>query len=163
MDCLQVNCLAGIVPDGVNLATLRETVIETLKFAADPFEKDGIKLLIEPINPIDIPGFHPNSSQRAVGSDNLYLQQYDVHHMQIVEGDLARTIEAALPASRTSGSPTIPGGMSQAVAKSTIPSCSITWPGSVVKAGSAANTGCPWRRQTVSAGCVANSTLRSRA
>jgi len=102
LGCKQVNCLAGIVPDGVNLAMLRETFIENLKFAADLFEKDDIKLLIEPINPIDIPGFYLNSSRQAldlieaVGSDNLYLQ-YDIYHMQIVEGDLARTIEAALP------------------------------------------------------------------
>ncbi len=102
LGCKQVNCLAGIVPDGTNLAVLRETFIENLKFTADLFEKYDTKLLIEPINPIDIPGFYLNSSRQAldlieaVGSDNLYLQ-YDIYHMQIVEGDLARTIEAALP------------------------------------------------------------------
>ena len=102
LDCRQVNCLAGVVPVGANLETLRQTLIENLKFAADLFEKADVKLLIEPINPIDMPGFYLNSSRQAldlidaVGSDNLFLQ-YDVYHMQIVEGDLARTIEAALP------------------------------------------------------------------
>ena len=61
----------------------------------------GIKLLIEPINTRDIPGFFLTTSRQAlalierVGSDNLYLQ-YDIYHMQIMEGDLARTIEANL-------------------------------------------------------------------
>jgi len=32
---------------------------------------------------------------KAVGSDNLLLQ-YDIYHMQMMEGDLARTIEAHL-------------------------------------------------------------------
>ena len=32
----------------------------------------------------------------AAGADNLKLQ-YDVFHMQIVEGDLAKTIERLLP------------------------------------------------------------------
>ena len=61
----------------------------------------GIQLLIEPINHRDIPGFFLNTSRQAlaiierVGSDNLYLQ-YDIYHMQVMEGDLARTIETNL-------------------------------------------------------------------
>ena len=55
--------------------------------------------LTEPINTIDIPGFFLNRTNQAaellkmVGSDNLYLQ-HDIYHMQIMEGDLARTIES---------------------------------------------------------------------
>jgi hydroxypyruvate isomerase len=33
---------------------------------------------------------------REAGVDNLYFQ-YDIYHMQVVEGDLAPTIEARLP------------------------------------------------------------------
>jgi hydroxypyruvate isomerase len=53
----------------------------------------------EPINTRDIPGFYLNRTNQAlaifdeVGSDNLALQ-YDIYHMQIMEGDLAPTIEA---------------------------------------------------------------------
>lgn len=102
LDCRQMNCVAGIVPAGSDVKALNKTFIDNLKFAADLLEKEGIRLLIEPINPIDIPGFFLNRSQQAldlidaVGSKNLYLQ-YDIYHMQIVEGDLARTIEASLP------------------------------------------------------------------
>jgi hydroxypyruvate isomerase len=72
-----------------------------LRFAAPRFEAAGIKLLIEPINTHDIPGFFLTTSAQAldiihaVGSDNLYLQ-YDVYHMQVMEGNLAPTLEKHL-------------------------------------------------------------------
>jgi hydroxypyruvate isomerase len=101
LGCGQVNCLAGITPAGVGREALESIFIENLKFAAERLEKEGIKLLIEPINTRDIPGFFLNHSGQAlaimdrVGSGNIFLQ-YDIYHMQIMEGDLARTIEANL-------------------------------------------------------------------
>ena len=59
-------------------------------------------MLIEPINTRDVPGFFLNWTAQAdaivtdVGSDNLFIQ-YDIYHAQIMEGDLARTIERYLP------------------------------------------------------------------
>jgi hydroxypyruvate isomerase len=102
LGCGQVNCLAGIAPAGAGIAGLENTFVENLKFAADRLKRAGIKLLVEPINIRDIPGFFLNSTKQAlgildrVGSQNLYIQ-YDIYHMQIMEGDLARTIEANLP------------------------------------------------------------------
>ena len=99
--CKQVNCLAGIAPTGVASDRLRATFVSNLKFAAQKLKQSGIKLLIEPINTRDIPGFYLNRTQQAldfiaeVGSDNLYLQ-YDIYHMQVMEGDLATTIEKNL-------------------------------------------------------------------
>ncbi len=81
---------------------LHQTFVENLKFAAPKIKDAGLKLLIEPINTRDIPGFFLNYTRQAkaiieeVGSDNLFIQ-YDIYHMQIMEGDLARTIEANLP------------------------------------------------------------------
>lgn len=101
LDCPQLNCLAGIAPAGVAADTLRATFVANLKFAAAKLGEAGIRLLIEPINTRDIPGFYLNRSAQAlsiideVGSPNLHLQ-YDIYHMQIMEGDLARTIEANL-------------------------------------------------------------------
>jgi hydroxypyruvate isomerase len=49
-----------------------------------------------------MPGFFLNRSDEAlrlmdrVKSDNLYLQA-DIYHMQVMEGDLARSLEAAMP------------------------------------------------------------------
>ncbi len=102
LGCRQVNCLAGIRPPQLDPTDARETFIRNLQYAAPAFKAAGIKLLIEPINTRDIPGFFLNYTTqaadiiRAVGSDNLFIQ-YDIYHAQIMEGDLARTIEAYLP------------------------------------------------------------------
>ena len=101
LGCPQVNCLAGIAPKGADRAALENLFVENLAYAAEKLEKSGIRLLIEPINTRDIPGFFLTTSAQAlaimerVGSNNLFLQ-YDIYHMQIMEGDLARTIEANL-------------------------------------------------------------------
>jgi len=101
LGCKQVNCLAGIAPESASRSRIEQTFVDNLKFAAPRFKSAGIKLLIEAINTRDIPGFFLTSTRQslevvaAVGSDNLFVQ-YDIYHMQIMEGDLARTIEANL-------------------------------------------------------------------
>jgi hydroxypyruvate isomerase len=102
LGCPRVNCLAGIAPPGVAPERLRETLVANLRFAAARLGAAGIRLLVEPINTRDIPGFWLHRTAQAVsvldevGSPNLALQ-YDAYHMQVMEGDLARTIEANLP------------------------------------------------------------------
>jgi hydroxypyruvate isomerase len=101
LGCKQVNCLAGIAPQGVAPDKVHETLVSNLRFAAGKLKQAGIRLLIEPCNTRDIPGFYLNRSAQAlaiiaeVGSDNLGLQ-YDIYHMQIMEGDLAPTIQRNL-------------------------------------------------------------------
>ena len=102
LGCGQVNCLAGLAPSSADNSRLRGTLVDNLAFAARELASEKIKLLIEPINTRDMPGFFLNRTDQAarliddVGSDNLFIQ-YDAYHMQIMEGDLARTIEANLP------------------------------------------------------------------
>ena len=97
----QVNCLAGIAPAGVPAEKLRATFVENLRYAAVQLEAAGIKLLVEPINTFDMPGFYLNRTAQAlsliaeIGSDNLYVQ-YDIYHAQRMEGELAATIKANL-------------------------------------------------------------------
>lgn len=98
----QVNCLVGILPQGVTREKARETLVSNLRFAANKLQAEGIRLLIEPINTFDIPGFFLSGTKQAVelikdvGSDNLFVQ-YDIYHMQRMEGELANTIKANLP------------------------------------------------------------------
>jgi hydroxypyruvate isomerase len=93
----RINCLAGIQPDGVSSAAARDTLVGNLKFAAAALKRAGIPLLVEAINTFDIPGFFLSGTRQglelieAVGSDNLFLQ-YDIYHMQRMEGELANTI-----------------------------------------------------------------------
>ena len=97
----QLNCLVGIVPQGVNAELARLPLVGNLQFAADKLQAAGIALLIEPINRFDIAGFFLNTTQQALalikasGSDNLFLQ-YDIYHMQRMEGELANTIKVNL-------------------------------------------------------------------
>ena len=101
LGCGQLNCLAGICPDGSDPDSLTETFVENLRFASEKLAAENIKLLIEPINTRDIPKFFLNNTQQALdiietaAVSNLWLQ-YDIYHMQIMEGDLAPTIEAQL-------------------------------------------------------------------
>jgi hydroxypyruvate isomerase len=100
--CPRLNALAGIPPAGLARELARETLVENLRYAAGRFKAAGLTLLTEPCNPRTIPGFFLNTSKQgievidAAGADNLMLQ-YDVFHMQIVEGDLAKTLERLLP------------------------------------------------------------------
>jgi hydroxypyruvate isomerase len=102
LDCKLINCIAGVAPQGADAGALRATLVANLAYAAGELAKENIRLLIEPINTRDIPGFFLTHSAQAlglieeVGSDNLFVQ-YDIYHMQIMEGDLARTIETHLP------------------------------------------------------------------
>jgi hydroxypyruvate isomerase len=102
LGCTQLNCLAGIRPAGVSDDKLQATLVANLRFAADQLQAAGIRLLVEAINTRDIPGFYLCGTQQtadilaATGSDNAYLQ-YDIYHMQRMEGELAATIEKHLP------------------------------------------------------------------
>ncbi|WP_413990889.1 hydroxypyruvate isomerase [Labrys okinawensis] len=102
LDCKLINCLAGIAPSSVDPAEAKETFVANIRYAAAELKRAGIRLVIEAINVRDIPGFFLTNTRQAAdliaktGSDNIGLQ-YDIYHMQIMEGDLARTIERFLP------------------------------------------------------------------
>jgi hydroxypyruvate isomerase len=100
--CPRLNALAGVAPVDAAPELLFETLVENLRYAAGKLAAAGLTLLTEPANTRTIPGFYLNTSRRAMeaidaaGSANLLLQ-YDIFHMQIVEGDLAKTLERLLP------------------------------------------------------------------
>mgnify|MGYP002654248786 FL=1 len=94
----QLNCLAGKTPEGVDPTLVHDTFVSNLQFAAAELKKSGLKLLIEPINTFDIPGFYLSKTAQgiaildAVAADNAFLQ-YDIYHAQRMEGELANTIQ----------------------------------------------------------------------
>ena len=97
--CPRLNCLAGIAPAG---ARQFDTLVENVRFAAAKLAASGMALMLEPINTRTVPGFFLTHTPQALevldaaGAHNAYLQ-YDIFHMQIMEGDLARSIERLLP------------------------------------------------------------------
>ncbi|MBH76828.1 MAG: hydroxypyruvate isomerase [Dehalococcoidia bacterium] len=103
LDCPRANCLAGIQPTGVSSQEANATLVANLRFAGRAFLDSGLQLLIEPINTKDIPGFFLNTSSQGLRvisevGDGLVGLQYDAYHMQIMEGNLAQTVEQNLEA-----------------------------------------------------------------
>jgi hydroxypyruvate isomerase len=98
LDCPQVHAMAGLAPGGGTEKHL-ETYVENLRGAAKTCAGAGIRLLIEPINSRDMPGYFLDRPRQGLevlemaAVDNLYLQ-YDIYHAQIMEGSLAETIAA---------------------------------------------------------------------
>ena len=97
----QLNCLAGILPVGVEPSLAHRTLVNNLRFAATQLDAAGLRLLIEPINTFDIPGFYLSGTRQAaaliaeIDAPNLFIQ-YDIYHMQRMEGELAATLQKHL-------------------------------------------------------------------
>jgi len=96
--CPRLNGLAGIAPvDPEHFAVL----VDNVRYAARKLGAAGLSLTLEPINTRTVPGFFLSRSAQALdvlnaaGEGNAFLQ-YDFFHMQIMEGDLASTVERLL-------------------------------------------------------------------
>lgn len=92
----QVNCLAGILPEGITQEQARETLVDNVAFAAAQLARHDISLLVEPVNNRDIPGFFLSRVDQAVGIiEEVSLAslslQYDLYHAQVMQGDLLPT------------------------------------------------------------------------
>lgn len=102
----QLNALAGVPPEGVSAREALTTLRANLRTAARMLAGHGLKLLVEPINTFDVPGFFVGRASDAValigelreqhGLDNLFLQ-YDVYHAQRMEGELAANLQRWIP------------------------------------------------------------------
>ena len=98
LNCNKLHCMAGIRPKETADDVLIETFKKNLLFVTNEAKKKGIQILIEPINNIDIPGYFLKYSSnsldilRDLSRPNL-KHQYDIYHMQIMEGNLANTIK----------------------------------------------------------------------
>ncbi len=103
LDCRRLNCLAGLKPAGLDEDLAWQTLADNVSWAAGRLAESGITLCLEAINSrVDMPGFVLDTSARVMAliesldADNVRLQ-YDLYHMQIMEGDLIRTLECLLP------------------------------------------------------------------
>ena len=99
--CPRVHVMAGLVPAGSDRAALHATYVNNLAWAAQQAATVGVDVLIEPINPRDMPGYFLNRQDQAhairaeVGAPNLKVQM-DLYHCQIVEGDVAMKLRQYL-------------------------------------------------------------------
>jgi len=111
---MRLHCLAGKLPPNVSHERAHAAYVANLRHAAAQCATHGITLLIEPINDRDIPGYFLTGTRQAaalieeVGAPNLQLQ-YDIYHMQRMEGELADTIRSRLPLIRHIQLADVPG------------------------------------------------------
>ena len=97
LKCPRLNCLVGLAPKDVPPDRVAQTLVDNLHFAAAAMEKEGIHLLVEALNDKAFPGFCLTHTKdvlqiiEAVNHPNLWIQ-YDIYHMQIMEGNLTTTI-----------------------------------------------------------------------
>ena len=97
--CRRINCLVGKRLADVDEATQRATLVANLRHAAAALDAAGVRLVIEPLNRLETPGFFIGTTAEAlalideVAHPNLALQ-YDCYHAQRVEGNLIATIRA---------------------------------------------------------------------
>lgn len=76
--------------------------VENLRYASDQAAKDGVTILIEPLNQYDAPGYFLQTTAQAlqiieaVGASNVKLM-FDCYHVQLMEGDLSHRLEKLLP------------------------------------------------------------------
>ena len=102
LDCQQLHCMAGIVPAGVPMTTATAVYAANLAWATEHTSAAGIRLVIEPINHRDMPGYFLNTQAQgaafvdAIGRDRLGLQ-FDVYHVQVTEGDITKRMEQFMP------------------------------------------------------------------
>jgi hydroxypyruvate isomerase len=99
--CPRLNCLAGVIPDGAPRTPHFDTLVDNVRYAAGALREAGLQLMLEACNRRTVPGFFIATTDEALevldaaGADNAFLQ-YDIFHMQIMEGDLAATTERLL-------------------------------------------------------------------
>ncbi len=102
LGCKRVHAMAGLVPAGVSQVTAGAVYAANLAWAAEQAHDAGVKIVIEPINHRDMPGFFLNTQAQgaaiveAIGRDRIGLQ-FDIYHCQITEGDVTKRMETFLP------------------------------------------------------------------
>ena len=102
LECRHVHCMAGIPRDDVAPGTAAAMYAANLAWATEQAAPAGVKLVIEPINHRDMPGYFLHTQAQgaavieAIGRDRLGLQ-FDLYHVQITEGDISKRMEKHLP------------------------------------------------------------------
>ncbi len=99
LDCRHLHVMAGRSAGRNDSDVLYATYVDNLRYAADRAAVDEVILLIEPLNPHDMPGYYLDGIPRAleviaaVDRTNLKLQA-DIYHLQRIQGELANTLAA---------------------------------------------------------------------
>jgi hydroxypyruvate isomerase len=98
----KMNCLAGKVLPGVSRQDQLDTLSANLRYAAELADTRGVRLVMEPLNPFDGPGYLIATPDEGfavieqVNHPNLKVQ-YDIYHAQRTQGNMTSTLFARMP------------------------------------------------------------------
>jgi hydroxypyruvate isomerase len=105
LNCPRIHVMSGVAPagaDAAGTAVQRATLVRNLRAACGAARKHGVTLLIEALNPHDVPNYlfttqaEAHAIRAEVAAPNLKVQM-DCYHTQRVEGDIAAKLERWLP------------------------------------------------------------------
>jgi hydroxypyruvate isomerase len=93
----RVHVMHGIPADGAASESVLGTFVENMQYAAELAAAAGIELMVEALNPIDVPGY-PIDSQAItaallddIGRNNVRMQ-FDLYHCQRTEGGVTEKL-----------------------------------------------------------------------
>jgi len=98
----KLNCLVGKVAGTYSEQEIMANILDNVGYAADEFDKVSLKLMVEPVNHFDIPGFYLNTTAqvmeviRTLNRSNLFLQ-YDIYHAEREEENHELIINEYIP------------------------------------------------------------------
>ncbi|HBV00652.1 hydroxypyruvate isomerase family protein, partial [Thalassospira lucentensis] len=104
-NCKMLHCMAGVMGKDEDAGEIARLYCDNLLYAADLADQAGVDILIEPINPMDMPGYLLNSVEQAavilkqLDHPRLALQ-FDIYHAQIVGGNIAARLDQYLEITR---------------------------------------------------------------
>ncbi len=102
LECRTLHVMSGMIAPGADVKAMHRTFVSNLKKICDRTAKNGLTIVLEPINHRDIPGYFTNTTDQVkaiieeVGAPHLRLQ-LDLYHLQVTEGDLQKRMERLFP------------------------------------------------------------------
>ena len=99
VQCTRLNCLPGNTLPHLSHEAQLDQIVENFRWALPQAERQGVTLLIEPLNTFDSPAYPYGHTAdglaliQRIDSPAVRLQ-YDVYHMTRMEGNVPQTIRA---------------------------------------------------------------------
>jgi hydroxypyruvate isomerase len=102
LDCKLIHVMAGVPPADLAPDTAAALYAANLAWAGERGLSAGVKLVIEPLNPRDAPGYFLRTQEQgaaivaALGHNRIGLQ-FDIYHCQTAQGDVTTRLAKLLP------------------------------------------------------------------
>ncbi len=101
----RLHVMAGVPAPSTSIEAAQACYLEQLRWAAEQVGDEPVRLCIEPINPLDMPGYllHGQTQAHALLdllNDERVLLQFDAYHCQRSEGEVLNKLRLAFERGR---------------------------------------------------------------